>query len=250
LQGTLFPDTPTKPPPLLCELHAHSSWSDGSLALQELCDLYGRRGFDVLAVTDHAPRDARQIHSGTFPAYLAAIESEACRARELYDLLVIPGIELTYDDPDPLQAAHVVAVGLRDYVALDDGLETALASARAHRAALVAAHPYSPEQLACATRGTAAFAARPELAPLVDRFELFNRHTLFGWVAAAGHPAVATGDFHRPDHLHTWKTLLPCEKDEEAVVGYLRSARPAFLARLDESAVSAGDHDDQDRQAA
>jgi hypothetical protein len=74
--------------------------------------------------------------------------------------------------------------------------------------------------------------------------------TLFGWVAAAGHPAVATGDFHRPDHLHTWKTLLPCEKDEEAVVGYLRSARPAFLARLDEPAVSAGDHDDQDRQAA
>ena len=170
---------PTKPPPLLCELHAHSSWSDGSLALQELCDLYGRRGFDVLAVTDHAPRDARQIHGGTFPAYLAAIESEARRARELYDLLVIPGIELTYDDPDPLQAAHVVAVGLRDYVALDDGLETALASARAHRAALVAAHPYSPEQLACATRGTAAFAARPELAPLVDRFELFRgSHTM------------------------------------------------------------------------
>jgi predicted metal-dependent phosphoesterase TrpH len=193
---------PTKPPPLLCELHAHSSWSDGSLALQELSDLYGRRGFDVLAVTDHAPRDARQIHGGTFPAYLAAIESEARRARELYDLLVIPGIELTYDDPDPLQAAHVVAVGLRDYVALDDGLETALASARAHRATLVAAHPYSPEQLACATRGTAAFAARPELAPLVDRFELFRGSHINEACAARPRSAArcrVLGRAHMPD---------------------------------------------------
>ncbi|HEV7639966.1 MAG TPA: hypothetical protein VGO39_03735, partial [Gaiellaceae bacterium] len=87
-----------------------------------------------------------------------------------------------------------------------------------------------------ATRTTAAFGAHPELAPLVDRFELFNRHTLFGWVAAAGHPVVASGDFHRLEHLSTWKTLLPCPKDEAAVVGYLRSSRPAFLVRLDDVA--------------
>ncbi len=225
----------SKSPPLLCELHAHSTWSDGSLTLRELCDLYGRRGFDVLAVTDHAPRDERQIQAANHPAYLAAIEEEAERAARLYDLLVIPGVELTYDDPDPLQAAHVVAVGLRDYVALDDGLESALATARAHGAALVAAHPYTPEQLATATRGTAAFGARPELAPLVDRFELFNRHTLFPWVATAGLPAIASGDFHRLEHLATWKTLLPCAKDEASVVEYLRSARPAFLVRLDDA---------------
>ena len=42
--------------PLLCELHAHSTWSDGSLTLTELVDLYGRSGFDVLCVTDHAVR--------------------------------------------------------------------------------------------------------------------------------------------------------------------------------------------------
>jgi predicted metal-dependent phosphoesterase TrpH len=225
----------TKSPPLLCELHAHSTWSDGALTPRELCDLYGRRGFDVLAVTDHAPRDDRQIQAANHAAYLAAIEAEAERAARLYDLLVIPGVELTYDDPDPFQSAHVVAVGLRDYVALDDGLEPALASARAHGAALVAAHPYTPDQLATATRGTAAFGARPELASLVDRFELFNRHTLFPWVAGAGLPAIASGDFHRLEHLATWKTMLPCAKDERAVVDYLRSSLPAFLVRLDEA---------------
>jgi hypothetical protein len=35
--------------------------------------------------------------------------------------------------------------------------------------------------------------------------------------------------------LYGWKTLLPWVKDEAAVVGYLRSARPAFLTRIDET---------------
>ena len=131
----------TRPSPLLCELHAHTTWSDGELSVRELCDLYGRRGFDVLAVTDHAPRQAREIHAGNYDAYLRNVREEALRARELYDLLVIPGLELTYDDPDPLQAAHTVALGLRSYIDMSSSLDVALASARAQGAALVAAHP-------------------------------------------------------------------------------------------------------------
>jgi len=209
------------------------------LTVRELCDLYGRSGFDVLAVTDHATRFRTDVTEACYDDYLGEIEAEAARARSLYDLVVIPGLELTYDDPDPFCSGHAVAVGLRSYVDLGEvTLESALAAARAHGAALIAAHPYSPDALAGATRGTAAFAARhDELAGLVDRFELFNRHTLFAWVAAAGLPAVASGDFHEPGHLRTWKTLLPCAKDPETVVGYLRSPRPAFLVDLDDTRV-------------
>jgi hypothetical protein len=49
-------------------------------------------------------------------------------------------------------------------------------------------------------------------------------------VAEAGLPAVACGDFHRPEHLTGWRTLIPCEREEEAIVSYLRSARPVYLA--------------------
>ena len=42
--------------PLLCELHAHTRWSDGAFTVPELVDLYGRNGFDVLCVTDHVNR--------------------------------------------------------------------------------------------------------------------------------------------------------------------------------------------------
>jgi hypothetical protein len=81
--------------------------------------------------------------------------------------------------------------------------------------------------------GPHALPSTERLAPLVDRFELFNRETLFGWVAEAGLPTVANGDFHRLEHLGGWKTLLPCAKDEEAVVDYLCSPRPSYLVRLD-----------------
>jgi len=226
--------------PLLCELHAHSLWSDGAHPVRELVDLYGRSGFDVLCVTDHlvrvpagATRPPGEITAGSHSWYLEAIETEAARARLLYDLLVIPGLELTYDDRDPRRAAHAVAVGLRQLVDLETGLDPALRAAREAGAALIAAHPYRPEAAGDSLRWTGRWAAEPEQsARLVDRFELFNRHELFGWVAEARLPAIASGDFHVAEHLHTWKTLLPCAKEEAAVIDYLRSARPAYFVHL------------------
>jgi predicted metal-dependent phosphoesterase TrpH len=222
----------TRHNPLLCELHAHTTWSDGALTVRELCDLYGRHGFDVLAVTDHTLlRD--HIQASDFDAYVGEIDAEAERARRLYDLLVLPGLELTYEVGEAEASGHGVAVGLRSFVGMGAGLEQALRAARAQGAALVAAHPYTLDDAGLAVRATAAFATNPDRwAPLVDRFELFNRTTLFSWVAEAGLPVVATGDFHVPAHLATWKTMLPCAKTEEAVVEYLRSPRPAYLVRL------------------
>jgi len=231
-------------PPLLCELHAHTTFSDGRLSLTELVDLYGGHGFDVLCVTDHCVRsgdpwlatDPSHVHEGSFGAYLAAIEEEAIRAWWTYDLLVIPGVELTYFDPDPRRSAHAVAVGLREYVGVEGGLEQALGEAREAGAALVAAHPYPLVEAADAARGTGRFAEDwRELAPAVDRFELFNRHDAFPWVAREQLPFVACGDFHVPEHLETWKTLIPCAKDERAVVEHLRSAAPVHVTRFEHS---------------
>jgi 3',5'-nucleoside bisphosphate phosphatase len=237
--------------PLLCELHAHTRWSDGSMTLPDLVDLYGRNGFDVLCVTDHSNRSddpwlppsapLRGVHAGNHHHYLGEVAAQAERARREYDLLVLPGLELTYNDLDPYRAGHAVAVGCRAFVGVDDGLEPALAQAREEGAALVAAHPYRARRASSPARATMRYSREwRSLASLVDRWELFNRHELFGWVAERGLPAVASGDFHRLEHLYGWKTLLPCAKDEEAVVGYLRSARPALLTRIDEpQAVSA-----------
>jgi predicted metal-dependent phosphoesterase TrpH len=223
----------SKPAPLLCELHSHTLWSDGELSVRELCDLYGRAGFDVLAVTDHT-MPGRHVQEDHFGEYLDELAVEGARSRRLYDLLVIPGLELTHEDPDPALAGHALALGLREFVDVEDGLDPALRAARARGAALVAAHPYLLEEARRSLRRTAAFSVAPERwSPLVDRFELFNRDSLFEWVAKARLPAIACGDFHREEHLDGWKTLLPCAKDERSVVSYLRSPRPAFLVHLD-----------------
>ena len=226
--------------PLLCELHAHTTWSDGSQTIGQLVDSYGQAGFDVLCITDHVVRRdqpsttedgaPQHVHASNHSTYVMAIEIEAARARVQYDMLVLPGLELTYDDADPLRAAHAVAVGLESFVAVDDGLECALRAARRQGAALVAAHPYAPEAAERAPRATARFAAEwRALAPLVDRWEVINRRDVFGWVAEAGLPAVATGDAHEAGHVLTWKTMIFCRKERASVLAHLRSPAPAYL---------------------
>ena len=228
--------------PLLCELHAHTTWSDGDLSLaaarRPLRPQRVRRPLRRPTTPSAPTRPStspgpRHVHAGNHAAYLEAIRAEAERARAEYDLLLLPGLELTYDDAEPTLAAHALAVGLDRFVGVDLGLDVALGRARAAGAALIAAHPYTPEQAEGAWRRTARFASEwRELRLSVDRFELFNRHEFFAWVADAGLPAVASGDFHRLEHLATWKTLLPCEKHPGAVVEYLRSPRPTYLVQL------------------
>jgi hypothetical protein len=228
--------------PLLAELHSHTTWSDGELSIRELVELYGSAGFDVLCISDHAYREddpvvatgARGVRAETYAAYLAEIEDERARALRRYGLLVIPGLELSYNDLDPRRSAHAVAVGLREPVSLADGMTTALRRADAAGAALIGAHPDDDVVTTSRSHPTLGFAADPDgLGALVHRFELFNRSQLFPWVAAAGRATVATGDFHRAEHLGGWKTLVPCGRLETTVVDYLRSSRPVYLARFD-----------------
>lgn len=117
---------------------------------------------------------------------------------------------------------------------MDDGFDAALATAREAGAAIVAAHPFDDEADNSPARTTHRFAHdRNALATLVDRHELFNRTRVFAWVEETRLPFVATGDFHRQEHLAGWKTLLPCTKEWASVIGYLRSELPVYLTRLD-----------------
>ena len=130
-------------------------------------------------------------------------------------------------------AAHAVAIGCREHVDLDGGIELAMLRARRSGAAIVAAHPHTGDG-GHRGAGTRRFSKDwRELATLVDRYELFNRRELFAWVAEAGLPGIATGDFHRPGDLGGWKTLIPCERNERSVVDYLRSSRPVYLAQVE-----------------
>jgi hypothetical protein len=212
---------------LLCELHAHTTWSDGHLTLAELVDLYGENDFDVLCVTDHTVRlddpMPNAVDPWTWPEYSAAIRAEAERALAEYDLLLLPGLELSDNCADPDLSAHALAIGLEQHISVDAGIVKALEAANDLSAAVVAAHPYTAGDVT-SLRPTRRIACEHELfAPLVHRYELFNRDEVFSWVAASRLAPIASGDVHRAEHLASWKTLLPCDKEPPAVVDYLRS---------------------------
>ncbi len=218
---------------LLCELHAHTTWSDGALTTRELVDLYGAAGFDVLCVTDHSYRLDDPAPGGvdgwSWPGYLDELEREAERAREVFDLLLVPGLELTDNAADPDDSAHALALGLRRFVSVERGIVHAILGARAEGAAIVGAHPYSPQDWT-PLRPTRRFCRELDLfRGIVDRWELLNRREMFAWVVHQSLPVVATGDFHRREHLASWKTLLPCTKREDAVVAHLRSGAPTYV---------------------
>lgn len=37
---------------------------------------------------------------------------------------------------------------------------------------------------------------------------------------------------HRLEHLGGWKSVVPCARDEEALVVHLRSRRPVFITEV------------------
>jgi hypothetical protein len=144
---------------------------------------------------------------------VAAVDREAERARAVYGMLVVPGLELTHNHPDPDLSAHAVAVGLREFVSPDLGLVGALLAARESGAAVIAAHPHARQGVSARPRTTRRFWREwDSLAPLLHRVELMNGADLYGWVVGADVPLVASGDVHRRE---AWKTLLPCASDEE-----------------------------------
>ena len=62
---------------------------------------------------------------------------------------------------------------------------------------------------------------RPRLADLVDVWEAANHDVSV--TSLKHHPYVANDDFHRLDRLYSWKTLVRCEKNWDAIARTLKA---------------------------
>jgi predicted metal-dependent phosphoesterase TrpH len=227
-------------PFLLCDFHVHTTWSDGRLSVREVVDLYGKTGrFDVIAITDHIlmARDllarvgrmaslGRKTFSVTvdrFQRYLDEIRTEAERARRLYDLLVLPGAEITQNHIRSKKNSHIVALNLHDFISADQPAEDILKEIRRQGALSIACHPHHRTTRRVEIGTCYLWDHRKRLVHLVDVWEAANRDDLFSVTSLKHYPYVANSDFHKPKHLYSWKTLLRCEKNWESVARTLRS---------------------------
>lgn len=221
-------------PFLLCDFHVHTQWSDGRLTLREVVDLYGQTGkFDVIAITDHIlmkkdvlaragriatlGRRSFGVQEEQFEAYLADIQAEAARAKKEYDMLVIPGAEITQNGLRGSKNSHVIALDVKSYISADQKADEILKEIRRQDGLSIACHPHHRTTRRIEISTCYLWDNRKALAPLVDVWEAANRDDLFSVTSLKHYPYVASSDFHKPKHLYSWKTLLRCEKNWPAV---------------------------------
>jgi len=218
---------------LLCDFHVHTNYSDGRMPLPDVIDFYGRRGFDCICITDHLADPRRMI--GKFSElinltlsrdqldeYFAVIERERRRAWRKYDMLVMPGIEFNKEGFRKKTSAHLLGIDLKKPInpALD--ILEIISEIHAQGGLAVAAHPHIMKSEW--GKNTLYLWENQDLfAPVIDAWEIANRNNIFTPVGLKRHAYIANSDFHKPKHIYSWKTLLACEKDPEAIKHCIRT---------------------------
>jgi PHP family Zn ribbon phosphoesterase len=222
---------------MLCDFHIHSTFSDGRLTIPEIVDLYGKRGFGAIAITDHLCEEdsflgkAAQILDRTltrqsFPQYLELIKAEAERAYRQYRMVLIPGMELTKNSIVNARSAHIVVLGAEQFISADQEIHQMLRGIRDQGAISIAAHPVSTQRFEPQTYFL--WSRREELATAFDAWEVASGPVLFDEVVKTNLPKIASSDLHHPRQISSWKTVLRCERHQEAIFDAIRSQQVEF----------------------
>src|SRR4029078_11170349 len=175
-------------PFLLCDFHVHTRWSDGKLSVAEVVYLYGSTGkFDGIAITDHilmkndilahAGRLANMgrrsfgVRESDFDAYLHDIRAQAERALRQYNMLVIPGAEITQSRLRGKKTSHIIARDITKYVSADQSANSILKEIRRQGGLSIACHPHHRTTRRIEISTCYLWDHRDELSDLVDVWE-------------------------------------------------------------------------------
>jgi predicted metal-dependent phosphoesterase TrpH len=216
----------------LCDFHIHTNYSDGRLTLPEVIDFYGRRGFDCISITDHVADPRRLIGkysellnltvaAGQLDEYFDMLERERRRAWRKYDMLVMTGLEFNKEGFTKKTSGHLLGIDLKAPIPpWLDFVET-IAQIHSQGGLAVAAHPH----LMKSEWGKNTLFLWENLdvfVPIIDAWEIANRNNIFTPVGLKRLAYIANSDFHKPKHICSWKTLLQCEKEPEAIKECIR----------------------------
>jgi histidinol phosphatase-like PHP family hydrolase len=83
---------------MICDFHTHTFYSDGSLSPLELIRRASAAGYHAIALTDH-------VGQGSLVRVLQEIREDCALATDHWDILAIPGVELTHLPPQVLPEA-------------------------------------------------------------------------------------------------------------------------------------------------
>ncbi len=174
--------------------------------MREVVDLYGKtRRFDVIAITDHIlmKRDllaragrllslGRREFSVTEERFAGLPRRDRRRRRaarrQLYDLLVIPGAEITQNHIRSKKNSHIVALNINEHISADQPAEDILHAIRRQGALSIACHPHHRTTRRIEIGTCYLWDHRKKLAELVDVWEAANRDDLFSVTSLKHYP--------------------------------------------------------------
>lgn len=232
----------------LADFHLHTNRSDGKMPIRELVDLYGERGFGAIAITDHLceqtsflGKTARylgcSLTEANFHQHMEDIQEEAERAWKKYRMLVLPGFEITKNSISNHRSAHMLALGIFDYVDPNLDIPELCEQIREKGGLSVAAHPVSTRRAEKQTYHL--WDRRHELASCFDAWEVASGPHLFPEVLHSGLPMIANSDLHHKNQISSWKTVFHCEREREAILDAIRKQDLRFMFYRDALAQSA-----------
>lgn len=217
---------------LLCDFHIHTNYSDGKLSVPDVVDFYGRLGFDCICITDHLADPRRLIgklarlvnmtvSEDQLDEYFEVIERERRRAWRKYNMIVMTGIEFNKDGYTKKSSAHLLGIGLTSPIPSALDLPETIAHIHAQGGLAIASHPHIMKS-EWGKDTLYLWENHEKFAPLIDAWEIANRNNIFDCVGMKRLPFLANSDFHKPKHIYSWKSLLYCEKNEDAIKECIR----------------------------
>jgi hypothetical protein len=212
---------------LIADFHVHTRFSDGQHTLREIVDFYGLQGFGAIVITDHICEEntwlgqaahhlERTLTRESFAIYQEQIAEEAERAMRLYQMLVLPGFEISKNSLSNHKSAHILGIGCTKYVSADESIENICNEIHNQGGIAVAAHPVWTRRLEKQTLHL--WDNKEHLSNHFDAWEVASGPHYFDEVKQSRLPMLANGDVHSRKQITSWKTTLRTELHPQAVL--------------------------------
>lgn len=211
---------------LKADLHIHTKFSDGKLALPEVIDLYGKNRFDVIAITDHVVESSSffgrisnqlsySVSTKKFQEYYDQVSFEADRAEKQYGMKVLFGYEISKNSLAHHRSAHILVIGNPHLIDADQSVSEILQESKESGALTIAAHPFLTGEFEFQTYHL--WSQREKLSPWIDAWEASYRKRMVPEVLYSGLPVIASSDFHNMNHFSAWRSLLSTTSTDRVV---------------------------------
>lgn len=195
------------------DLHIHSNFSDGKLSIAEIVDYYGQKGFSAIAITDHLADSktltgkvthqlSLSLSKDNIDQYLQTLHQEARRAYEKYNMLLIPGVEVTLNSWSKKKGAHIVFLNVDNYIDPNKPVLDLLKDNSKYFS--IAAHPLWNESYEFKT--TYLWEHRHLLQNQLDAWECATAQRFSPEIFQSGLPIVSSSDFHSFLRTESWKS--------------------------------------------